>query len=1407
MFVFIIASNLIGLWNSRNIAADLNKIISRDFEVNLAANNIIDQLNKQNIDSYKALAGTSSLVELNSNIKETNKIIEENILKLENLLQESKSIEVIKELKVINEKMNLAFNRFSSTLANSGYDQAKFIFISEYEPEIDKSRKIINNIIKISVDNLKHDTKMAEESNINSNIIVFSILFVLVFISLIIIFWLSKTIIKPINLVVDAAKKLSEGNLNFNLEANTKDETADLMIAINKVKTDVSNIIFELKDVAQSISNGKLDKRSDTSKYKGAFADLSAEYNTSLDSVIKPLNVTAEYIDRLSKGDIPSKITEDYRGDFNEIKSNLNSMIDTFESFVNELDKYYQMQNKGEIDYFMNENFFTGVYKQMAIGANEIAKLHIKNILDILNLLKEYAEGDLSNNLRILPGKQIIANERLELLKNNLNKVIIAIRKASDEQAAGDIEANIDTNDFTGIYKDVCIGFNSCVNKIHSSVAKILNTTIKYAEGDFDVVMETLPGKQIIGNHALDKLRDNVLNVIEAIRSTAKAQADGDIEANININNFNGAYRDVCEGFNSCVNQIHSSVGKILNTTIKYAQGDLSVVMDKLPGKQIIGNQALDLLRNNLIMVNDEIDKLVSAAQKGNLSLRADDSKLTGTYKNIISGLNLTLDNIIKPLNVSAEYIDRIAHGDIPELIIDEYNGDFNEIKNNINYLINTLNSLNNQTNILINSIIAGNLNTQGDDSGFSGTWKELINSMNRMLNEINLPMTELNNILLKISENDYSEKPNINGDGIWKELSYAANEVINRLTFVQNLAINISNGDLSLLHDLKTSPQRSQNDKLRPAFISMMESIKNLLDDTNLLVESIKIGMLNNRMQTNHHSGEFAAVAQGINNVVDVLINNLNTALDFLTLVSNGDELEILDVDKFEGEFKKVPNTINKLRNFLYAMIEDTQSAANAAINGNLNQRIDLSKYPGGWNVIVKGFNDSIDAMVEQFKIALEFLEKVSNGDELVIYDDARYRGDFRRMINNINKLRNFLYTMIDDTQSTANLTSAGDLSKRIDLSKYPGGWGIITGGINATLDGIIVPLENAIETLEVFATGDMTAIMKGDYKGDHKRLQDAINKLSSSLGDLIRQVHTGVTDTAAATLQISETTDKMAAATQEQSAQTEEIASAVEQMSRTINENAQNAVRTSELSRKSGEIAEEGKLVVEQTINKMRDIAGVVHQSASNIERLGESSKQIGEIISVIDDIADQTNLLALNAAIEAARAGEQGRGFAVVADEVRKLAERTTEATKQIADMIQGIQKETETAVKVMKEGNTEVEQGITLADEAGNALNMILNSAKDVISMITQIASASEEQAATSEQLTQNVVTINNTTAENAAQLHDIASATDGLTNLTEKLRDLVEQFKVDTEVITDKHSLSSKERIKQLLVHN
>jgi methyl-accepting chemotaxis protein len=325
---------------------------------------------------------------------------------------------------------------------------------------------------------------------------------------------------------------------------------------------------------------------------------------------------------------------------------------------------------------------------------------------------------------------------------------------------------------------------------------------------------------------------------------------------------------------------------------------------------------------------------------------------------------------------------------------------------------------------------------------------------------------------------------------------------------------------------------------------------------------------------------------------------------------------------------------------------------------------------------------------------------------------------------------------------------------------------------------------VHNMLLEMQKYSDGDLNVSLVAEKDDDVGKLYRGFNKTVIVMHDIISKVSQIVKSTQASSSEISSSTEEMAAGAQEQSAQTGEVATAIEQMTKTIIETTRNASSAADHAKAAGHIAGIGGKAVEDTVQGMQKIAEVVQSSAETVKKLGNSSDQIGEIVQVIDDIADQTNLLALNAAIEAARAGEQGRGFAVVADEVRKLAERTTKATKEIAVMIKQIQTDTAEAVVSMNKGTDEVEKGKELAYKAGESLKEIIEATIKVVDEINQVATASEEQSSTAEQISKSVESISNVTNETAAGIQQVAHSAEDLNKLTDNLQSLVEQFRIE-----------------------
>ncbi len=335
--------------------------------------------------------------------------------------------------------------------------------------------------------------------------------------------------------------------------------------------------------------------------------------------------------------------------------------------------------------------------------------------------------------------------------------------------------------------------------------------------------------------------------------------------------------------------------------------------------------------------------------------------------------------------------------------------------------------------------------------------------------------------------------------------------------------------------------------------------------------------------------------------------------------------------------------------------------------------------------------------------------------------------------------------------------------------------------GLLASSFKNLIEYMKNIADGAEKIAFNDLRIDI--EPKSERDILGNSFRTMSTNLRTMIERLGKSSEQLVSAANEIATTSTEMATGANTQTEQAGQISSAIEEMTATILESSQNANTAKEISEEAAGTAGKGQGIVQNTADGMVNIASAASDSTAIVSELAQASDKIGEIISVIDDIADQTNLLALNAAIEAARAGEQGRGFAVVADEVRKLAERTGRATGEITDMIKGIQHDSGRAVESMDNAARMVEEGKGHAEQAGSSLQEINSMSSRVMDMISQIAVAADEQSAAAEQISKNMEHISSITRQTAAGAEQSASAAEQLNSQAESMREMVSVFKL------------------------
>jgi methyl-accepting chemotaxis protein len=585
--------------------------------------------------------------------------------------------------------------------------------------------------------------------------------------------------------------QVSNGKIDELIAATYKGDHEKMKQAINNVAVVLQGLQKELGRLTDAAKEGHLAERGKHDQFKGAYAEIVRGVNGILDAVIAPLNVAANYVDRISRGDIPAKITDSYNGDFNVLKNNLNTCIDAVNALVADAGLLVKAAVDGKLATRADASKHQGDFRKIVQGVDDT----LDAVIGPLNVSANYV----------------------------------------DRISRGDIPAKI-TDSYNGDFNVLKNNLNTCIDAVNALVA--------------DAGM------------------------------LVKAAVDGKLATRADASKHQGDYRKIVQGVDDTLDAVIGPLNVAANYVDRISRGDIPAkITDTYNGD-------FNVLKNNLNTCIDAVNALVAdagllvkAAVDGKLATRADASKHQGDFRKIVQGVDDTLDAVIGPLNVSANYVDRISRGDIPAKITDTYNGDFNVLKNNLNTCIDAVNALVADAGMLVKAAVDGKLATRADASKHQGDYRKIVQGVNDTLDAVIGPLNVAARYVDMISKGDVPPQITDTYNGDFNTIKNNLNALVTAMNDITAAAEEVANGNLTVeLHD------RSAQDKLMQALAAMVGGLTRTVSDIRGIageVAAASQSISTASIQVSKGASAQAAAAEEASSSMEEMVSNIKQNAD----------------------------------------------------------------------------------------------------------------------------------------------------------------------------------------------------------------------------------------------------------------------------------------------------------------------------------------------------------------------------------------------------------------------------------------------------------------------------------------------------------------------------------------------
>ncbi len=932
--------------------------------------------------------------------------------------------------------------------------------------------------------------------------------------------------IHPLAMAAECVDRISRGDIPEKITFHYKGDFNKLKNNINNCIDHIDLLISDASMLAKAAVAGNLATRVDASHHQGAFREIIVGVNNTMDAVIGPLSTAAEYIDRISKGDIPPKITENFRGDFNELKLNINTCIDQITVLVEEVGVAIKAGTSGSLKQRANAERTGGVYRKLLRGVNDTLDAVIVPLNMAAGYVDRISRGDIPQKITdTYQGDYNAIKNSLNSCIDNINTLVTDTALLAKASISGQLSVRVDTSRLQGDFRLIVTGINDTLDAVITPLNMAAEYVDKIAKGIIP------PAITVNYNGDFNGIKNNLNSLIATMNQllaetdkNIKAAAGGQLDQRANAALFVGEWHTLVTGFNDTITNI---VNPLMGTS-EYVKMIANGVIPEIITGEYKGQYNVIKVNLNAVvkMMNEllsETDNIIMAIAEGKLDRRANAELFVGEWRKLVTGFNNTITNVVNPLMGTSEYVKLIATGVIPQIITGEYKGEFNVIRDNLNAVGIMMNELHVETDKLITATAEGRLDRRANAELFVGEWRKLVTGFNNTLDAVITPLNMAAEHMDRIAKGD----------------------IPSRITAVYQGDFNTIKNNLN----------------------TCIDAINLLITDADTLARTAVEGKLANRADVTHHQGDFRKIVTGFNNTLDAVIVPLNMAADYVSRISKGDMPPIITTT-YHGEFNEIKNNLNIL---IEALLRITAGAREVA-QGNL--MVELKERSGNDELM-----KALIAMVKQLTLVVDDVksaadnvasgsQELSSGAESLSHGASQQAAAAEEASSSMEQMTANIRQNADNAQQTEKIAM-----KSADDAKSGGKAVADTVAAMRDIAGRITIIEEiarqtnmlalnaAIEAARAGEHGKGFAVVASEVRKLAERSQQAareISELSATSVEVAERAGIMLTRILPDIQKTSELVQEINASSREQDSGAGQINKAIQQLDQVIQQNA---------------------------------------------------------------------------------------------------------------------------------------------------------------------------------------------------------------------------------------------------------